>query len=390
MTQVLERCAGYQRLRAQYADRLGAARAAAAAGHRVIGRIGHTTPVEPILAAGCTPVTLAADLQRATPRADLHIDPELPAETRALCEAALAGDYECLQLLILTRLHDKLYYFLKELHRIGRAPHLPPFTIHDLMHSRRDAVQAYNRDRFQALLKRLGREAVRPIDHASLTEAIGLTNSVRGLWRRLDAMRREGRIRGTQAMQVIGAGLVMHPAAYAPALQACVDTLASAPPAQAPSAARVVLASSEPLQHLALHDAVECAGGFVVSEDDPWGARAGGDDIAVDADPFEAVLDKLWRDTPSSGVWPPAEREAWLRAEATRPAVDAVVLHVPPSDRLLGWDVPRLSRTLEGAGRAVVTVHHDVHTAEGRTAIVRDLAAFFDRLGKRGSQEIDR
>ena len=216
MTQVLERCAGYQRLRAQYADRLGAARAAAAAGQRVIGRIGHTTPVEHILAAGCTPVTLAADLQRATPRADLHVDPELPAETRALCEAALAGDYECLQLLILTRLHDKLYYFLKELHQIGRAPHMPPFTIHDLMHSRRDAVQAYNRDRFQALLKRLGREAVRPIDHASLTEAIGLTNSVRGLWRRLDAMRQEGRIRGTQAMQVIGAGLVMHPAAYAP------------------------------------------------------------------------------------------------------------------------------------------------------------------------------
>ena len=387
MTPALEGCPAYRRLAGHYAARLEVAREARAAGQRVIGRIGHTTPVEPIIAAGCTPVTVAADLQRATPRADRYIDPELPTETRALCEAALAGEHEFLSLLILTRQHDKLYYFLKELHRGGHAPQMPPFVIHDLMHSQREAVRAYNQGRLRALLDRLAREALRPIDASGLSEAIALTNRIRALLRQLALQRREARLWGTQALQIIGAGAFTHPAAHEADLRACVEALGSMPSPVPPSAPRVVLASSEPLQHLALHAAVEQAGAVVVAEDDAWGARAGGDDIATDLDPFEALLEKIWRDTPSPGVWPPAAREAWLLAEAARPEVDAVVLHLPPSDRLLGWDVPRLSRLLREAGTPVVTVFHDVHALPGQDAIVRDLTAFFGSLGPRAPQE---
>lgn len=376
MTRPLATSEAFHRLAQRYGQRLAAARSAHAAGRPVVGRIGHQVPIEPILAAGCMPVLVSADLQIATPEADLYIDPELPPETRALCEAALQGELEFLDLLVLSRPYDKLYYFMKELYRLGRAPKFPPFVIYDLMHSQRDAVMAYNQGRYRALLERLARVGTRPIDAASLGEAIGLTNQVRAQQRRLGELRVQGRLGAAEALQIIGAGFFMHPADYLVDLQACVNLLAQAPASGAVPGIRVLLASSEPLQDLALHEALAGVGVNVVAEDDAWGSRAAGENIASEGDPAAAVLDKLWRDTQSSGVWPPQAREAWLLAQAARPEVDAVLLYVPPSDRLLGWDTPRLLRTFGEAGKPAIALFHDVHRPQGRQALMQEVQAF--------------
>lgn len=388
MTPALQSSPAFQRLAGRYADPLGQARAAKAAGRHVIGRVGATVPVEFILAAGCTPVMLAADLRRATPQADRYVDPELPAETRALCEAALSGDYECLDLLILSRPYDKLYYFLKELHRSGRAPQMPPFMIHDLMHSQREAVREYNRGRLRALLERVSRHAVRPVDNAALREAIVQTNHVRALWRRLQALRHMGRLAGVEALQIIGAGLCSHPAEHEADLHACLEAIEAGAAAHEGRRPRVIAVSAEPMQHLALHSALEHSGGLVVAEDDPWGARAAGMDIADSPDPFDALFDKLWHDTPSTGVWPPAARHAWLLTQAARPDVDAVVLHIPPSDRLLGWDLPDLLRALRDRGTPATALFHDVQAAAGQAALVREASAFFEAVNSGAVQEM--
>lgn len=78
MTSPLATSEAFHRLAQRYGQRLAAARSAHAAGRPVVGRIGHQVPIEPILAAGCMPVLVSADLQIATPGADQYIDPELP------------------------------------------------------------------------------------------------------------------------------------------------------------------------------------------------------------------------------------------------------------------------------------------------------------------------
>lgn len=388
MTSPLATSDAFHRLADGYRQRLACARSAHSGGRRVVGRIGHQVPIEPILAAGCMPVLVSADLQIATPVADQYIDPELPPETRALCEVALQGEFEFLDLLILSRPYDKLYYFMKELHRLGRAPKFPPFVIHDLMHSQRDAVRAYNQGRFHALLDRLGRVGTRPIDETSLGEAIGLTNQVRALQRRLGDLRFQGGLDAVEALQIIGASFFMHPADYLADMQACLRTLQDAQ-AGAPGL-RTVLASSEPLQDLTLYEALAEAGIQVVAEDDAWGSRAAGQDIATQGDPAASILDKLWRDTHSSGVWPPQAREAWLLAQAARPEVEAVVLYVPPSDRLLGWDTPRLLRTWREAGKPAIALFHDVHRPQGRQALIQEVQAFVASVPRPTHQEAGR
>jgi benzoyl-CoA reductase/2-hydroxyglutaryl-CoA dehydratase subunit BcrC/BadD/HgdB len=376
------------RLSRSYRDRLSEARSAHANGRRVVGRVGHTIPLELILAAGCTPVMIAADPGRATPNADVYVDPELPRETRALCEAAMVGELEFLDLLVLSRNYDKLFYFMKEIYRLGRGPKFPPFMIYDLMQSRREAVRDYNYGRFAALADRHARIVPQPLGADALKDAIDLTNGVRALQRRLADLRYSGRISGVDAMQAIGAGFFMHPAEYARELDLFLRDSGSWPSNGARP--RVLLATAEPLQHTSLHEALEEAGANVVAEDDAWGARATGADIVPGDNPLEAIFRKIWLDTPSPGVWPPPARENWLMREAARSDVDAVVLHMPPSDRLLGWDAPRISSTLRRDGKSVALLFQDVHRTDGRADLIREAREFLAALPARPSKETGR
>ena len=88
----------------------------------VVGRIGPTVPVELILAAGRLPVLVAAEPGTPTPTAETYMEPVIPPETKSLFEIAVSGSLEAFDLLVLSRPYAHLYYYLKEVHRMGRAP----------------------------------------------------------------------------------------------------------------------------------------------------------------------------------------------------------------------------------------------------------------------------
>ena len=295
-------------------------------------------------------------------------------------EAAVTGELEYLELLVLTRPYDKLYYYLKEIYRLGRAPALPPMHMLDLMQSQREAVRAYNWLGLQKLVKRLERAAGREITEADLRAAVSVTNRGRALQRAVLAARAEGRVSGVEAMQAIGAGYFMAPSDYADVLARYVDDLAARKPRE--TGPRLLVVTSEPLQHLKLHEALEGAGATVVAEDDWWGSRAPGDDIGFAGSALEAIFRKYWLDTPTANVNPPEAREAWFERESRRADIDGVIFYVPPSDLQLGWDHPRLERSLTARSMPSILLRQDVTTPAGRKTIDAATAAFLATLGK--------
>ncbi|MEO6340950.1 MAG: 2-hydroxyacyl-CoA dehydratase family protein [Caulobacteraceae bacterium] len=364
-------------LQRHYRDPLLAARTAHGQGQGVVGLVGVTIPVELVLATGRLPVLITPNMGAPTPTADIYIEPVVPPETRALFEDALAGTFEFLDLLVLSRTDDKLYYYLKEMVRLGRAPKAPRLHMFDLMPSQREAVRKYNRDNFDDLIAELERVTGREITDAALREAITLTNRRRALQRRLMEVRSASRVAGSDAMQAIGAGYFMPPAAYADALEAYLGEL-DAGPSPAAQSPRLLVATSEPLSYLDLHTRIEAAGGFIVAEDDSWGARAPGGDIPLDRAPREAVFNKYWQDTAHGGVYPAEAREAWFKAQAARDDVDGVVFYVPPSDHQFGWDYPRLAAHVAGLGKPSVLLRQD---ATRDDAIDGKIAAFVAEVG---------
>jgi benzoyl-CoA reductase/2-hydroxyglutaryl-CoA dehydratase subunit BcrC/BadD/HgdB len=404
-------------LRYHYAHRLEAARGAHARGTRVVGLVGNTIPRELVVACGFYPVLIAAQAGAPTPGADVYMEDVISPETKCLFELATSGELEFLDLLALSRPYSQLYYYLKEVYRLGRAPRLPALHMFDLMQSQREAVRRYNERQLASLTARLERcgasddgksdsrsaetlsQAVggphqsdgdlrsaemqsQPVSgpHQSdsdlrsavtlsqpvsghrwsdsgLRSAIAITNRVRGLQRELIARRWQRMLSGADALQALGAGYFLAPSTYAELLAEYVAQL-HADPDLAPRP-RVLVLASEPLSHLDLHRALEAAGALVIAEDDWWGSRAPGTDIATEGPPDEAILGKYWLDAASAQVTPADAREAWFRANAARDEVDGVVFYLPPSDRQLGWDYPRLKAWLAEHGKPSILLRSE-------------------------------
>jgi benzoyl-CoA reductase/2-hydroxyglutaryl-CoA dehydratase subunit BcrC/BadD/HgdB len=383
-----------------YAHRLEAAREAYARGERIVGLVGNTIPRELVMACGVYPLLIAAQPGAPTPGADVYMEDVISPETKCLFELAISGELEFLDLLVLSRPYAQLYYYLKEVYRLGRAPRLPALHMFDLMQSQRDAVRVYNERQVAALTTRLERigvgarkdseqrsvealsqhasgqrdsdqgdsessSAEAPSRHASdqrrsdsnLRSAIMLSNRVRGLQRELIARRWQRSLSGVDALQALGAGYFLAPSIYAEALAQYVARLEPDPVlAHRP---RVLVLSSEPLSHLQLHRVLEAAGALVIAEDDWWGSRAPGSDIATDGPLDEAILRKYWLDTASAHVTPADAREAWFRDNAVRDEVDGVVFYLPPADRQLGWDYPRLKAWLSERGKPSILLRSE-------------------------------
>lgn len=377
MALTTDRSTGASALRRAYAARLDPWRAAA----HVVGLVGNTIPVELVLACGRVPVLVAAQRGRPTPRADVYMEDVIAPETKSLFESAAGGDLAFLDLLVLSRPYAQLYYYLKEVYRLGRGPLFPPLHMFDLMHSQRETVRAYNWDRFQALTERLQRLTGEEITEPDLRGAVALTNAVREQQRRLLQLRWQGRVSGADAVEALGAGDFMAPDEYRAALSSYLESLTSGAGQPLESRPRLLIVTSEPLSHAGLHQALESAGAWVVAEDDWWGARAPGADVPLAGSAFEAVFQKYWLDTASPGVYPSTAREAWLRDHALRPEVDGVVFYLPQSDHQLGWDYPRLNDWVSDHGKATLLLRSDASMPDGFDAIRSKAAQFLESLG---------
>jgi benzoyl-CoA reductase/2-hydroxyglutaryl-CoA dehydratase subunit BcrC/BadD/HgdB len=362
--------AAFDILRYHYANPLAAAHEL----QHPVGIIGNTVPRELVMAAGCCPVLLTPEPGRPTPAADAYMESIIPPETRALAELALTGAFEFIDLLVLSRPYSQLYYYLKELYRLGRATSLPPLHMVDLMQSQREAVRAYNWSRIQDFVAHLEHQFGIELTDSRLRLAITLTNQVRALQRQLLDLRWTGAVRGTDALQALGAGYLMPVEPYIVALAAYIDGLQAEP--SLAGRARLLLVPSEPLAYLHLHQTLEDAGALVIAEDDWWGSRAPESDVPLTGSALEGLFLKYWLDTPTASVNPSEKREAWLTTHALRDEVDCVVFHLPPSDHQLGWDYPRLKAWLEAHDKPSLLIRHDATTADGQTSISEQIRAW--------------
>jgi benzoyl-CoA reductase/2-hydroxyglutaryl-CoA dehydratase subunit BcrC/BadD/HgdB len=172
----------------------------------------------------------------------------------------------------------------------------------------------------------------------------------------------------------VGAGYFMPPQGYSEALTDWLSRLAR--DVELARRPRVLVLSSESLSGVHLHAALEASGALVVAEDDWWGTQAPGADISLGGAAKEAILQKYWFETPTSAVNPAERREAWFRVHAIRDDVDGVVFYLPPSDRQLGWDYPRLKAFLDHNHKASIRLRVDVADSRAGAIIQADIAAW--------------
>ncbi len=333
------------------------------AGIPVVGFTSNTVPWELIRAAGFFPVMLRPP-QRATPAADEFMEKNVfQARIRQIFESAVSGEWSFLRAIILPRTSEqeyKLFLYLHEVGREGSRDGVPPVYLYDLLHSQSAETHAYGMSRTEELKRQLEEIAAHPIRVRDLGEAVSESNAARAAVRSL-LNHRKGtpRLRGTEALPLIGAYWFMGRTAYAKLATEAAGVLER----RKPLLGQRLIIKGAPLDHVRLHAALESHGAIVLAEDDWWGTRSVGADISSDGDALKAIFEHYYLDAPSPRVFPPDAADHWFESRV-REDVDGVVFYLPPEDYVLAWDYPRQKQFLDGLGIPSLAVREDVRVGE--------------------------
>jgi benzoyl-CoA reductase/2-hydroxyglutaryl-CoA dehydratase subunit BcrC/BadD/HgdB len=324
------------------------AEARAAAGTvPVVGMTSNTVPWELIRAAGAFPCMVNSGDPNHPDIGAFMEESVFEERIRAIFGAAISGDLRYLSLLLIPRTSEqeyKLYLYLREVARQCPGRRIPPLYLYDMLHTRSPESYAYGLERTLCLKVRLEELTGKTIEDQELLHAIKESNIARDAMQNLLSLReKDPRITGTEALTFLGASYFCSRDAYARLVDEAVEMLKD----RNPLAGKRMMIAGSSLNHRGLHQAVEQHGAVVVAEDDWWGSRAAGENIAYESgNLLKAVFDKYYLDAPSPRLFPSEIADAWFREKSTN-GIDGVIFYLPPEDCVAGWDYPRRRNYLD-------------------------------------------
>ena len=347
-----------ERLAWHYQHPFAQAMERAGKGIPVAGMTSSTVPWELLRAAGFFPLMLNPPSGPAPFATRFMEEGVFGSRIRGIFDGLATGAWPFLQMVVIPRTSEqehKLYLYLREMARQGFATALPDLYLYNLLHARSREAEAYGLERTYDFKKHLEDQIGRCIEPGDLARVIEESNRAFRAIRSLLDLRRsaEPRVTGTEALELVGAVYFMGRAEYALLADEAMTELSRRPPVLG---ARILIKGS-PLHHTGLHRAIEAHRAVVVAEDDWWCSRSLGNEIVTQRDMVRSIFEMYYADAPSPRVFPRDVADAWFLAEAAK--VDGAVFYLPPEDDVLGWDYPRLRRTLDQRGIPSLLVRED-------------------------------
>jgi benzoyl-CoA reductase/2-hydroxyglutaryl-CoA dehydratase subunit BcrC/BadD/HgdB len=348
-----------ERLTWHYENSAAEAMSSAASGTPVVGITSNTVPWELIRAAGAFPFVINSGNAKHTDIGRFMEEDVFEERIRAIFGAAISGDLQYLSLLLIPRTSEqeyKLYLYLREVARQHPTGRIPPIYLYDMLHTHSSESYSYGLERTRRLKERLEELTGKLIEDAALLHAVKESNSARKKIRKLLSLRRqEPRVTGAEALALIGALYFMRRDEYARVAHKAVAVIED----RNPLAGKRLMITGSSLSHRGLHQALEKHGAIVVAEDDWWGSRSAGEDIADRSnDLLKAIFEKYYLDTPSPRLFPFEIADAWFQ-QASTDGIDGVVFYLPPEDCVVGWDYPRRRHYLDEKGIPHLLVRED-------------------------------
>lgn len=323
------------------------ARAAAAAGRKVAGFLCSYAPQELVHAAGYLPVRVLGRMG-GTPRADELLQAFACSFARSSFDAALAGEFAFLDLVVFSHTCDTMQN-VADLWRRNR-PEQEVLIVSLPTHTKGGPARTYFR-------KELGRvrahiEAVAgTISDDALKSSIALYQRQRALVQRLYALRREhpGCITGRQLLSVVVSSMLMPKEEHLDLLESFVGGLDGAENGR--SGIPKIFVAGSVCQNTGFIHAIEDSGCVVVDDDLCMGSRSFCLPDAPSGDPMDALTDMYLGRRPCPAFHAPGFDPGAHLVECARAAqADGVVFLLTKFCDPWYFDYPHVSSALEDAG----------------------------------------
>ncbi|MEU7790312.1 2-hydroxyacyl-CoA dehydratase family protein [Amycolatopsis sp. NPDC049159] len=298
-----------------------------------VGYVGADVPVELITAAGLRPLRLTGKPGEDSAVGDRYLGRGVDPVARSILTRILGGDYGPLEAIVVSRDCEaslRLFYALRELHRIEPALGLPPVRLVDVLHLPHHTTTRYVHAKIAQLREWLGRW--RPIGDDDLAAAITAHDTLRRSLGRLAAHRRANRLSGTRFLEIVAATTAV-PVAEAIAL------VEREPAVEGPEAegVRVFLTGSSH-DSPAVYETVERNGFLVVGEDHDWGELLFARTCAA---PTElALAERYQHNGPAAPRASIRQRAAHTAAAARACGAEVLFSYARVHDDAPPWDFP--------------------------------------------------
>ncbi|WP_326949264.1 2-hydroxyacyl-CoA dehydratase family protein [Amycolatopsis sp. NBC_01307] len=302
------------------------------AGLPAVGYVGADVPVELITAAGLLPLRLAGKPGEDSTLGDRYLGRGVDPVARSILTRILTGGYGPLEAVVVSRDCEaslRLFYALRELHRVEPELRLPPVRLVDVLHLPHHTTTRYVHAKIAQLREWLGRW--RPIGDDDLAAAITAHDTLRRSLGRCAVLRRANRLSGTEFLTLVAATTRL-PVTAATAL---ADRVAAGSPEV--EGVRLFLTGSSH-DDPGVYKTLEDNGFLVVGEDHDWGELLFARTCAA---PTELALAERYQHNGPAAPRASIRQRAAHTAAAAR-ACDAEVLfsYARVHDDAPPWDFP--------------------------------------------------
>jgi benzoyl-CoA reductase/2-hydroxyglutaryl-CoA dehydratase subunit BcrC/BadD/HgdB len=358
---------------------------AGAAGKDIIGFLDTGFPEEIAIAAGLVPILLTADPYGDCPATEGKVDLGIPGRARQLYEGLLTGRYSFASAVAITggdRYLANTYGFLDAQRELtGTAAVDKMFYIERARGTYREH-RDFNLQRHQMFRDSLAAHTGRKIDDDALAAAIALVNESRRLLQRLADLRmsRPGIVSGTNAAKIALASMLMPKEDFNAALRGFLEQL---PQDVAATELPTIFLAGSPLDHFAIHEAIEAAGTLVVWENVEFSGRYEHDLIREDIDPMEAIADRYTFKFPDAWAFGRDRRIASHVKTARKSGADAVLFFHTLYDASTGWDYPDLRDALNALDIKTRVLHDQTYQIADRPQLASRIADAVAGIRKR-------
>lgn len=297
-----------------------------------VGYVGADVPVELITAAGLRPLRLTGKPGEDSTPGDRCLGRGVDPVARSVLTRILTEDYGPLEAIVVSRDCEaslRLFYALRELHRVEPALGLPPVRLVDVLHLPHHTTTRYVHAKIAQLREWLGRW--HPIGDDDLAAAITAHDTLRRSLGRLAALRRANRLSGTRFLEVVAETTAV-PVTEAIAL---ADGVAAGP--RETEGVRLFLTGSSH-DSPEVYETLERNGFLVVGEDHDWGELLFARTCAA---PTElALAERYQHNGPTAPRASIRQRAAHTAAAARACGAEVLFSYARVHDDAPPWDFP--------------------------------------------------
>ncbi len=356
-----------EKLYTQYGSR---ARELKAAGKKIIGYLSALGPVEIMTAAGVVPFRLKGNVSEAISKGDAYMESIVCPFVRNVFDLAVKGKYDFLDGMVLPhqcdsidRTNETWSYTLK----------LPYWHFLNVPHVTGDPSITFMKEILRIFISTLEKFTGTKITDEAIAAAVKAHNENRKLMRELYDLRKSNppAISGTEMMKVLVAAMSL-PVEESSALIKAVTNEVKAKGAATNGKAKRIMIIGDQIDDVAIIDAIESTGAYLVMDDLSLGAKMYWQDVDATPDPLQGIAERYLRKLkiPTTFVGSAdtyagilEERFGHMKKYVNEFKVDGVILFIYKYCDPYGFEVPAIKSFIESAGTPVLYLEDEYSTS---------------------------